>query len=575
MKTQLLNIFLVLAMLLAVPGVLRADTIDAGKDTIKEYLQALESNPNDKEVLKTVAFYYMNRDDSGNAMQYARCLLELGESTGDRDFCELYGSIIMGACLLPVDADSCFRYLESARTIAENTSNRDALLSVNNSLGLYYLLIHNDPYTASTYYYNALEDAKVINDERRFGIVLSNLSGVYITMNDISGVKLAEQSYQIARKLAEPVPLYYAAHSLAHFYIMSDSLDRAEYFIEEVERLHEEGGFEGDPHLHLYRARIAEKRGDIEGAYRHYSSAMLEIGDVDASTMSATFLDYARLLRRDGKPADAIKVLEYALGNTVVSDMKIHSSELTKELMYGYRDIGDYPKAMEYSMRYQEYQDSAVRLSRERILQENRIRHEIYTNERLIDEKNMELMDVRYKMVTLIIVAVAVLMLLALTYFNYRRKDRLYRAIVSQNSGYLVREQALIEQIGETSGRRNETTASSSAPMPPGKAYGLMSGFTRLMLEQKLFTDPSITVGAVAELLGSNRTYLSKAINESTGKTFTQVVNEYRIREAVAMISDLEANIPLKQICADVGFNSLSTFYSSFQASTGMAAAFL
>ncbi|WP_290096383.1 hypothetical protein [uncultured Duncaniella sp.] len=48
MKTQLLNIFLVLAMLLAVPGVLRADTIDAGKDTIKEYLQALESNPNDK-----------------------------------------------------------------------------------------------------------------------------------------------------------------------------------------------------------------------------------------------------------------------------------------------------------------------------------------------------------------------------------------------------------------------------------------------------------------------------------------------------------------------------------------------
>ncbi len=35
MKTQLLNIFLVLAMLLAVPGVLRADTIDAGKDAIK------------------------------------------------------------------------------------------------------------------------------------------------------------------------------------------------------------------------------------------------------------------------------------------------------------------------------------------------------------------------------------------------------------------------------------------------------------------------------------------------------------------------------------------------------------
>lgn len=183
----------------------------------------------------------------------------------------------------------------------------------------------------------------------------------------------------------------------------------------------------------------------------------------------------------------------------------------------------------------------------------------------------MELMDVRHKIVTLLIVVIAVFALLALTYINYRRKDRLYRAIVSQNSEYLAREQALIEQIEES--RSHHDTASSVPPMSSGKVDGLMSGFTRLMLEEKLFTDPSITVGAVAERLGSNRTYLSKAINESTGKTFTQVVNEYRIREAVALISDLDANIPLKQVCADVGFNSLSTFYTSFQAGTGMTPA--
>ena len=298
---------------MAMPGVLRADTVDAGKDTIKEYLQALEANPNDKEALKIVGFYYMNRGDYHKATRYAKRLLDLGKASGDRDFCELYGRVIIGSIMIEDEPDSCFRCLERARSIAESTSNRDALLSVNNGLGMYYLLVHNDPYTASTYYYEALEDAKAIGDERRYGIILSNLSGVYISLNDISGLKLAEQSYQIARKRGEPMPLYYAAYSLAHFYLMTDSLDRAGYFIDEVERLHGEGGFDGNGNPYLYRARLAEKRGDIDAAYGYYVDAMQNFGDSDASSVSATYLDYARLLRRDGHAASAIKVLEYAL----------------------------------------------------------------------------------------------------------------------------------------------------------------------------------------------------------------------------------------------------------------------
>lgn len=100
-----------------------------------------------------------------------------------------------------------------------------------------------------------------------------------------------------------------------------------------------------------------------------------------------------------------------------------------------------------------------------------------------------------------------------------------------------------------------------------------MTRFSALMEERRLFTDPSLTVAAVADELGTNRTYLSKAINESTGKTFTQVVNSYRIRQAMAEISDLEADKPLKQIAVESGFSSLSTFYVAFQSAVGMTPA--
>ncbi len=568
MKTHIRNLILLLAMLIAMPEYMCA-AAEGSVDTIKKYLNALEENPNDRAVLKTVAFYYMNIGDSEKTKFYARRLLDLARSTGDRDFSELYGRIALGSALLDEDHDGCFRQFESARAIAEDTGNHDAMLSVNNGFGMYYLLVQNDVYTATTYYYRALEDAKAIDDNRRYGIILSNLAGAYLAMEDASGQKLAEQSHEIALKRGEPIPLYYAKYTLAHFYLLTDSLDAAARLVDETEKLYRDGGFGDEPNLYLIRGELAEKRGDIREAYRNYAMAMENFSDSDPSQVTATYISYARLLRKDHRTASAIKVLEYGLNNTA-SEMRIHTPELLRELVYSYRDAGDMNKALDYSLSYQQYQDSVFRLSRERALHENRIRHEVYANERMIDEQRLELVRDRYKIAVLVICVIAVLGLLLLTYSNYRKKDRLYRAIVTQNSECIKREQLLLEQIERT--RKSRETA-SAPPLPTDKAADLMAGFTSLMMERKLFCDPSITVGTVAELLGSNRTYLSKAINESTGKTFTQLVNEYRIREAVALISDLEANLPLKQICFDVGFQSLSTFYSSFQAATGMTPA--
>lgn len=557
------------ALILLFPAGVRADI----SDSLESRLKYLGDHPDDKEAIKDVAFLYMNVGNYTEARKYARRLLDMAKATGDRDFCELYGLIVSAASSLDEDAGESFRQLEAARLIAVGSGNQDAMLSINNGFGMYYLLVHNDAYTSTSYYYDALENAKAINDRRRYGIVLSNLSGAYLLMNDVSGRKLAEQSHAIAEKRGEPVPLYYAKCALIHFDLLADSLDRVDKLIGEIETLHREGGFKGEPNLYLLRGMVADRRGDIRTAYNNYAEAMMHFPDVDASEVSATYLAYARLLRRDTHLQSAIKVLEHGLENSNSSEMKIHKPEITKELVLCYRDAGDYSKALDYSLLYQTYQDSIFNISRERALQENRIRHEVYANERLIDEQQMELLSSRHKITVLLVCIIAVFVLFALTYANYRKKNRLYRAIVSQNSEFIVREKLLLEQVESLKSRKNKPDLQVSAPLPENKANDLMMRFTTLMMEQKLFCDPSITVGGVAETLATNRTYLSRAINESTGKTFTQVVNEYRIREAIARITDLEANIPLKQICFDVGFSALSTFYSTFQTITGMTPA--
>ena len=249
----------------------------------------------------------------------------------------------------------------------------------------------------------------------------------------------------------------------------------------------------------------------------------------------------------------------------------IHKAQLLKELSLSYHEAGNDSQALAYAFECQQYQDCRFDEIRERATQEARIKHDIYSREQQINAQHLEILDNRFKITLFTVVLVLLLLALGMTFYFYKKKNRLYRAIVSQNREYMQREQLLMKQMENL--HSDETIQAASATLPSDKLSNLLSRFTALMIEQKLFTDPSLTVASVADRLGTNRTYLSKTINESTGKTFTQLINDYRIREAIAQMSDFEANKPLKQIAAEVGFSSLSTFYATFQSSTGMTPA--
>ena len=48
------------------------------------------------------------------------------------------------------------------------------------------------------------------------------------------------------------------------------------------------------------------------------------------------------------------------------------------------------------------------------------------------------------------------------------------------------------------------------------------------------------------------------------------LLNIYRINEAIRLLSDPETDLPLKAVAAEVGFNSMSTFYKIFQNTVGV-----
>jgi len=91
----------------------------------------------------------------------------------------------------------------------------------------------------------------------------------------------------------------------------------------------------------------------------------------------------------------------------------------------------------------------------------------------------------------------------------------------------------------------------------------------RTALEEKqMFRVHGLQVVDLAKELGTNTTYISTCINKETGASFNDLVNEYRIRYALDLLSD-NPSMPVTQLADLSGFSSYSSFIRSFKRITG------
>lgn len=85
---------------------------------------------------------------------------------------------------------------------------------------------------------------------------------------------------------------------------------------------------------------------------------------------------------------------------------------------------------------------------------------------------------------------------------------------------------------------------------------------------EKLFLNPDIRVGDLAERLYTNKSYLAQTIKIKLNKNFCQLVHYYRVREAMRIYSQ-NPELTITQLCRRVGFNSMTTFNTAFGRNTG------
>ena len=87
-----------------------------------------------------------------------------------------------------------------------------------------------------------------------------------------------------------------------------------------------------------------------------------------------------------------------------------------------------------------------------------------------------------------------------------------------------------------------------------------------LMTDSQIYKDSNLKLDTVANMIGVSSSTLSKAINGVTGKNFNNYVNEFRIKEAIRLLSDVPENTRFVHgFYKQVGFQSRASFYRTFK----------
>jgi AraC-like DNA-binding protein len=115
----------------------------------------------------------------------------------------------------------------------------------------------------------------------------------------------------------------------------------------------------------------------------------------------------------------------------------------------------------------------------------------------------------------------------------------------------------------------NGTDAAVTSNEPAGRDWAAQGRDWMARVEAEgWWRDPDLGLERLAQLLGTNTAYLSRALNEGLGLSFNDAINRLRVDEVCAQLR-AGSTQPLLELAFAAGFNSKTSFNRCFKAQTG------
>lgn len=234
-----------------------------------------------------------------------------------------------------------------------------------------------------------------------------------------------------------------------------------------------------------------------------------------------------------------------------------------------YKGLGKQTQALAYLEKYTLLKDSLDNVDFKNQVHELNLKYEVAEKDKELLEKNLAL---KTSHLWLSMLLSATLFFAGLTYLYFWRMKTHQRNILD----LFQKERAMEKEI---SWLRQLIPSRPETPHVPAQGEGedlppstqLIMRAQHLMSAEKPYLNPDFSRQDLAHILGTNKNYLSQALNEAEDGGFRSFINNYRIENAKSILWNLarqSSEIPVSEIWRHTGFSSNQAFYRIFKGAT-------
>lgn len=458
-----------------------------------------------------------------------------------------------------------------ARLYERGDSNSTVYYFVQSALSLYNLYDQLDYTLAVAKAYQSLKCAERMSDPDLETDALNILAAVYFLKGDTRGWEYALRSENLAKSTSNYSGMYTATVNMANYLFNRGEYDKAlEYLLRgcelmrlghlDVETVYVTS-FMGDVYAHLNRNAEAEKC---------YREAINDRGSSPEYDRGYARMCYADFLRATGRFTEALyqlRKVEEALDSTNRPNYYAH---LLFQTAYTYEQSDKAAEALDYYKRYMNEHGRLVTAEKEKALDALETRYKVAEARNHNMQQALELAEKNRRLILLWCIIAGLVAVSLLLWLLNRRTRLYYRRVVATTLENLEKQKLLQQQLKAALDSRSEDMRKA----PDGrKGDELFTKVKELMEEEHVYRNPDLSIESLAHMAGTNRTYLSRLINERTGVSYANFVNDYRLDEIILALSDPSNTASIKSISIEAGFATMANFYNLFKQRVGISPA--
>ncbi|MBE6334064.1 MAG: helix-turn-helix transcriptional regulator [Bacteroidales bacterium] len=426
-----------------------------------------------------------------------------------------------------------------------------------NAYGIMAQNTESDRYAALEYYIQGINLARAVGYDYMRAILSTNAAWLFLLDRDMSGLVYAEWCYNYALENKIDNAIYCGALTTAQFYTLQNRLDESEELLNVAKEAAERCAVADLTELYMAYGDCYAAMGEDELAHENFNKAISysHVAMVDYTFFA--YVHYADYLLTSSRYTDAITNMSRGLEYVMHHHLQVERPRAYNIMASAYDKLGRSDSASYYRNRSSLESESLHRRDLSNV-KKNLITK--YEHEHRLEIAEMELKTMRERLWLYITIFVLMFVALFVSIISRNRKVRLYKQLVAREVEW-NKEKSRLEQ--------REVVSSANEEIAEGKVSDndklLFDKIDKKMRVEKLYKDPYLGRDKLAELLQTNRTYISKAINSVRGESVSKYIAMYRLEAASKALSDVDDNTPIKDIAAELGFTSLSTFYSLFK----------